>query len=302
MRINFLIIALLLITNTYNCQAQFTLDLSRGMHFHLQESIEYEDGVEIDIMMPSQFAHNYVTNLVKMTGMPMTFKLVQSNSEFLDKAIAHVDGDESYLIYNEDFIKKIKGESYNDWSALFVLVHEIGHLLIRHPYSEDHKVKREYELQADHFAGFWLNKLGATAEEAIQYVKNLDKDPIGFHPSRISRIKAVTEGWNFSNQNVTRIIDDSLRNCNSSFGYVTFVNELSNKVSISVVSKRTMKHTDFYLAPNESKTVRLNSRDNEFKYLARSDEIVGLGMNAKYVTYNGVLSIIPCKTQIEILK
>lgn len=294
MRIKFLTIALFLKIFISNSNAQFTLDLSQGMNFHLQETIEYEDGVEIDIMMPSQFAHNYVTNLVKMTGMPMTFQLVQTNSEFLHNAMAHIDRDKSYLIYNENFIKKIKDESFNDWSALFVLVHEIGHLLIRHPYSEDHKIKKEYELQADHFAGFWLNKLGATVEEAIQYSKEFTAQPRDYHPPKEQRIKAIIKGWNDAKGT------GLMPTCVQTEGSLTFVNESTIRLAITIKSRINRDNQiRIILMPGASKTIKLNESGNEYRYYASQKMDVGVSLGT---LFEGEVSVIPCKTQIEILK
>lgn len=277
------------------CYAQFTINLSKGMTFHLQESVEF-DGAEIDITMPSQFAHNYVTELVEMTGLPMTFKLVQTNSEFLDHALAYLDGDDQYLIYNENFIKQVRANSHGDWTPLFILVHEIGHLLIKHPYSEDQKEKKKYELQADYFAGFWLNKLGATIQEAIQYAEQLPRQSKGYHPSRENRIKAISEGWNKANKKSQNISNTP---CQTNMGSATFVNETNTPFVLIIRKGNYSNKIEVSISPGTSQTIDLKESDNMHKYSAHEKEN---GFYRMAPSFTGTISVIPCKTQVVILK
>ena len=292
-------IAILFSTFFFNLShSQFTLDLNKGMTYHLQESLDI-DGAEISITMPSQFAHNYVIELVEMTGLPMTFKLVQSRE--ITKAMAYLTREDAYLVYNESFLNQIKQNSYNDWSAIYVLIHEIGHLLIKHPESdaEDIAKRREHELQADHFAGFWLNKLGATSQEAIQYTEKLKSSSNGFHPGKEQRIHSIIAGWNKANKKYKQ---HNLQHCNSQIGSITFVNETNTSFVLLLTNARSYSSKkEISISPGTSKTIDLNVANGLESYKYSANKQIP-GFYSSNAAFSGTIKVIPCKTQVVILK
>ena len=113
-----------------------------------------------------------------------------------------------YILYNPDFLKKIKVFSFTgsdlpteseDWSVLLVLAHEIGHHLNNHvtnPHPD--LTSRDMELKADETAGYLLYLLNApdlqTAQKGLR-VPQVSEAGSYTHPPRSQRLEAVKKGW-----------------------------------------------------------------------------------------------------------
>ena len=116
-----------------------------------------------------------------------------SVSESRDTTIAFadlVDGRPA-IFYNAEYMSRAANQ---DWIALAVIAHEIGHLFNYHlPVGTRDQPK--LELQADYFSGFALAKLGATLEQAQLAYQNLDEEASPTHPARRDRLAEVERGW-----------------------------------------------------------------------------------------------------------
>jgi hypothetical protein len=146
--------------------------------------------------------------------------LVQCNTTGTCVAIEK-DGD-PYILYDNIFLNKLKNLNYgftekkiinkksiiNDWEALTILSHELGHhqnqhfsKLVRSTYSV-----KDLELQADEFAGGVMFKLGATLSqgEKIYYSDFVPISATLEHPGRTDRINSFEKGYqNESNKNTS---------------------------------------------------------------------------------------------------
>jgi tetratricopeptide (TPR) repeat protein len=102
-----------------------------------------------------------------------------------------------YILYNPDFLRKFKQDAATKWAAYSVLAHEIGHHLNGHNLSEDNPtVRKQFELEADKFAGNLLFHLHATIEEAQSGIKTIPLEgESNTHPSKTARLVATTNGW-----------------------------------------------------------------------------------------------------------
>src|SRR5690606_13287629 len=83
----------------------------------------------------------------------------------------------------------------NNWSAKFVLAHEIGHHINGHSMINGTS-NHDYELQADYFAGRALALMGATEEETLSATTILPERASATHPARAQRAERASEGWN----------------------------------------------------------------------------------------------------------
>ena len=101
-----------------------------------------------------------------------------------------------YILYNPVFITRINQIAKSDWSVIALLAHEIGHHVKRHT-SRKGGSRPKLELQADEFAGFLLNKMGATLQQSQQVIYFIaSTKPSRTHPSRKERLAAIKKGWN----------------------------------------------------------------------------------------------------------
>jgi hypothetical protein len=101
-----------------------------------------------------------------------------------------------YILYDNSFFESINGKASNDWAAVSVLAHEIGHHLNGHSLNNEGSSHR-YELEADYSCGFYLAKMGATLEEAQSAIQTLKYEKAtATHPAKGDRLLAIERGWN----------------------------------------------------------------------------------------------------------
>lgn len=118
----------------------------------------------------------------------------------IKNAAAMLQNNKRFILYDRTFLTRLSS-SNSDWEAISILAHEIGHHLLGHTLSdwENYPESHEKELDADHFAGFQLYKLGATLEQAQSSVRQVAtefNDSYSTHPKLSRRLKAVEEGYN----------------------------------------------------------------------------------------------------------
>jgi tetratricopeptide (TPR) repeat protein len=104
-------------------------------------------------------------------------------------------GQERFIQFDRAFLEEVQVKTKNKWFVVGVLAHELGHHLNGH--SLDGIGSRpDKELDADEFAGFILQKLGAKYEEArlmFSFMNETEGPPT--HPVRWKRMTAVSRGW-----------------------------------------------------------------------------------------------------------
>ena len=77
-----------------------------------------------------------------------------------------------------------------------LLAHEVGHHLNGHTIRKGGSTPG-LELEADEFAGFILQKLGATLQQSqhvMHYIAKAKESRT--HPGKNSRLQAIEKGWN----------------------------------------------------------------------------------------------------------
>ncbi len=100
-----------------------------------------------------------------------------------------------YVLYDPSMLQNIVNKTHNNWSAKFVLAHEIGHHINGHSMNNGTS-NHDYELQADYFAGRALALMGATEEETLAATTILSERATATHPARAQRAERASEGWN----------------------------------------------------------------------------------------------------------
>jgi hypothetical protein len=142
-------------------------------------------------------AQTSLNKILSASGLPTNFTLVSGNIPNACATLKYNEASKSlerFIIYNPTFMKRVKNNT-NDWAALSILAHEVGHHLSGHSLRVGGS-RPDLELEADRFSGFILYKLGATIDEATAAM-NLLSNPNGTitHPSKFLRISAIREGW-----------------------------------------------------------------------------------------------------------
>ncbi|MGB1308213.1 MAG: hypothetical protein ACPG6B_04840 [Oceanihabitans sp.] len=113
-----------------------------------------------------------------------------------------------YILYDNDFFNRINDKANNDWAAISILAHEIGHHLNGHSLNNkgsNHKV----ELEADYFSGLSLAKMGATLEQALSAINTLKYEKATkSHPAKKDRLLQIEKGWNYANKEKQKNLED----------------------------------------------------------------------------------------------
>jgi hypothetical protein len=149
------------------------------------------DPDEVDIREPSEAALEIVRQILSYTGLPQSFDVYSAN--IYNAAAAIVNG-KRVILYDPQLITDMENVTGHHWPAVSILAHEIGHHLAGHTLAEEYS--KQFELEADYFSGFILNKMGATLSEA-QSVMNLLRDHPNMtdHPPQAERLAAIENGW-----------------------------------------------------------------------------------------------------------
>ena len=118
----------------------------------------------------------------------------------VENAAASVRHGKRLIEYNPDFINDMNRKGISKWTYIFILAHEVGHHLNGHTVLKGKKIV-EAELEADEFAGFLLQRMGATLLQARMAVNHIS-NPVSTktHPGAADRIDAVEKGWNRSSR------------------------------------------------------------------------------------------------------
>jgi hypothetical protein len=131
-------------------------------------------------------------DIMRVTGLQQNFELKAADVMNIEASIQHK---KRYILYNPAFISQLNSVAKNKWATTALLAHEVGHHLNGHTIKKSGSNIR-VELEADEYAGFILNKMGATlaeAEEVMYYVAKQEDSKT--HPARSSRILAIQKGW-----------------------------------------------------------------------------------------------------------
>lgn len=142
-------------------------------------------------------AKTALATITSASGIPMNFELVAGNVPNACATLkwnAYSRGYDRVIIYNQTFIQRLRNAT-NDWAALSILAHEVGHHLSGHSLISGGS-RPELELEADKFSGFILARLGATLQQAQLAINTIASENYSTtHPPKSARLAAVANGW-----------------------------------------------------------------------------------------------------------
>ena len=147
-------------------------------------------------------ARAVVQRIVSVIGIPMTsFEVRASPDVYNAEETTENGGRDRLILYNPAWMDGLRSSIATNWSDWVVLAHEVGHHVAFHmdPTFPNH----EAELQADYFAGFILEKLGAPLPEVqlAMAMVSADAETVS-HPAKAKRVAEVRKGWEAAARNV----------------------------------------------------------------------------------------------------
>lgn len=162
---------------------------------HGDYTIGQQSGVEIlgRMELPDLDVLTTIEDICSHVGLKPNFVAYPAN---VPNAIAYAVGPSRVIMYNPEFLKQAHDRSDSpDWAAISVLAHEIGHHLQGHIFANDVDFRKR-ELEADHFSGFLLYRMGATLTETQAYPRAMMQDfETASHPGRELRMEMIEAGW-----------------------------------------------------------------------------------------------------------
>ena len=150
------------------------------------------ESTDLPFFVTSADAEKIVSSIMSAMGLESNFKIKEAHVPNVEAKIRHHD---RYILYNPEFIKQVNEVTRNKWASIFILAHEVGHHLEGHTLL-DISSRPSIELEADEFAGFVLNKMGASLKQsqlAMYYISNSEASKT--HPARTDRLVAIEKGW-----------------------------------------------------------------------------------------------------------
>jgi hypothetical protein len=159
---------------------------------------EASDFTVTDFCKPED-AQKIVTVVMHAVGLKPYFILRPAKVTNLE---AFVSRHKRYILYNPEFIGWLNKATQDKWAVIALLAHEIGHHLNGHTLKK--RGNSLLELEADEFAGFVLNKLGASLEQSqrvMYYIAKAQRSDT--HPAREDRMLAIKKGWDKAMGSVT---------------------------------------------------------------------------------------------------
>lgn len=150
---------------------------------------------KIETFASNREAEQVVAQIVEVVaGMSKGFE-VREAPILRNNAAAAICNDQRYIFYGGDFMNAIVNQTGSYWSAVGVMAHEVGHHIHGHTLDDEGSTP-DIELEADHFLGFVLQKLGADIEEAKMAIDLIASSFITpTHPAREKRLAKIEEGW-----------------------------------------------------------------------------------------------------------
>ncbi len=164
---------------------------SRACYFADADSIEKHTQIKIDTASCREIEQ--ITSIMEYVGLPQNFKIYRGD---IDNALATVVNNQRVIIYNKDLFSTMDEMNSSYWTSLFIIAHEIGHHLANN--ISDTSNALSAELDADKFAGFLLNRMGADSNQVVAAVaSNLISTSIDSktHPAKEKRIETVKKSW-----------------------------------------------------------------------------------------------------------
>jgi hypothetical protein len=157
---------------------------------------------------PSKEAGKVVDTILRVMAIKnRPFQLQAANVE---TAQATMRGDERYLLYSNEFLKKLATDTRTRWSAYAVFAHEIGHHHSLHNLKDTSTTnRRRFELEADDFAARILARMGASREDALAAVNGLTDDNSPNYPEKSARLEQMGIAYDEEKEAVDKVTQDA---------------------------------------------------------------------------------------------
>lgn len=170
--------------------------LITGRYCSAFDSVDHS-GLKIQVSPPSKRQLDQINKILSKMSLPQNFTVFQGK---VSNALALFQNNQNYIILNRSFLNEVDSKTSDYWLSMYLLSHEIGHLLSSHLLSLNvsDSISKRQELQADYFAGSILSRLGCPLDKAKlifngTYLQTANGSKT--HPPSELRMKFIEDGW-----------------------------------------------------------------------------------------------------------
>lgn len=164
------------------------------------------------LMQLNSFSTNFdaakiINDLLEPVGITPNYTLIPC--ENIENCAATIADGVTYIIYDKKFLQSIVQKNNSNWSAKFIIAHEVAHHLYNHTLAKsDLPRRRNEELEADEWAAFILHKLGASLQQTQAAMYSIvhpscEEEYKYDHPCIDKRLAAIKRGWEKVNSSQT---------------------------------------------------------------------------------------------------
>lgn len=155
------------------------------------------NGRTLQVSLPTKRQSDQINTILKRISLPQNFTVYQGN---VNNAIALYQNNRNYIILNSQFLNEVDRKSSDYWLSMYLISHEIGHLLSSHLLYQNvsDSVSKAQELQADYFAGATLSRLGCPRDKAKLIFNGTTlqgSHGSHTHPPSAIRMNFIEDGW-----------------------------------------------------------------------------------------------------------
>jgi hypothetical protein len=190
MRLTILLLFSFILTGIHS-KAQKSIYINNGCSFYNEvknKQVFVKECDDIKIL-------TIISEILTSVSLKQNFVIYEANVE---NAIATNYNNERLIIIDPRFLEKIEKFSNDKYVSYLIIAHEIGHHLNAHTEKNNNQAPIWDELEADHFAGSIIHKLGIDYKTFNNVYKLIapQKGDIGdTHPEWQARMKASINGY-----------------------------------------------------------------------------------------------------------
>lgn len=155
-------------------------------------AVQLDSNKNIRLYSPSHEVVKIFDDIFKLLPVTRERYLIRRSPD-VKKAIAVRHQNKMYIIYNHNFIRRMKRLESEKAAIYFVLIHELAHHINGHTFEGGSRDSTE--LQADSSAARVMRELGFDEDETLTVLKYLNEEATNTHPSRMDRKYAIISGW-----------------------------------------------------------------------------------------------------------
>lgn len=136
---------------------------------------------------------------LELIGLPNTDIEIKTTPSFGAYSVINKQSQRRFFLYNPTFFDSVYKVTQTNFAILGICFHELAHHFYRHPLKPTN-ASHFYEKQADRYSGFELAIIGATLEQSLAAMNNIEllggmATSTPSHPDKANRLAEIEKGY-----------------------------------------------------------------------------------------------------------